>query len=145
MFFTVPVNDVAAAATTALSRPSPSSIASEPGKASADGRRWPPCRPSLQAGELVRWAGRPPARRGGRDHAGPSETDRYQRDGKGWVRCKVERVPARRTMELADDQELFDFGVLHRDPRPGRKAWVTAGRPPFRNRARRHSCFTGSG
>jgi crotonobetainyl-CoA:carnitine CoA-transferase CaiB-like acyl-CoA transferase len=129
VFFTVPVNDVAAAATTALA----ACLALFHREHTGEGQRgWTSLAAMsalLQAGELVRWPGRSPARRGGRDYVGPSADDCYKRDGDGWVRVQGQsRAPARRTLELAEDEELFEYGVLHRDPRPGRETWVTAGR-----------------
>jgi crotonobetainyl-CoA:carnitine CoA-transferase CaiB-like acyl-CoA transferase len=153
--FTVPVNDVAAAASTALA----ACVALfHRARAGAGQRGWTSLAAMsalLQSSELVRWAGRPPARRGGRDHRGPTDVDRYFRAADGWVRavagaaspllddirsCRREdavarlgtagipAASARRTAELAEDPELRAFEVLHADPRPGRESWVTAGR-----------------
>ena len=43
----------------------------------------------MQSGELVRFAGREPARLGGRDYEGPSALDRYYRVADGWVRLQA--------------------------------------------------------
>jgi crotonobetainyl-CoA:carnitine CoA-transferase CaiB-like acyl-CoA transferase len=43
----------------------------------------------LQSGELVRFAGRPPALRGGRDFTGPSALDRFYRVSDGWLRLQA--------------------------------------------------------
>jgi crotonobetainyl-CoA:carnitine CoA-transferase CaiB-like acyl-CoA transferase len=48
----------------------------------------------LQSGELVRYPGRPPARRGGRDYPGPSPLDRYYEAADGWVRLRADAVEA---------------------------------------------------
>jgi crotonobetainyl-CoA:carnitine CoA-transferase CaiB-like acyl-CoA transferase len=43
----------------------------------------------MQSGELVRFAQRPPAARGGRDFAGPSALDRFYRVSDGWLRVQA--------------------------------------------------------
>jgi crotonobetainyl-CoA:carnitine CoA-transferase CaiB-like acyl-CoA transferase len=43
----------------------------------------------MQNGELVRFAGRPPAERGGRDYPGPSPLSRYYECADGWVRIHL--------------------------------------------------------
>ncbi|WP_238005748.1 CoA transferase [Dactylosporangium sp. AC04546] len=43
----------------------------------------------MQSGELVRYAGRPPAETGGRDHPGPSALSRFYRCADGWVRIHL--------------------------------------------------------
>jgi crotonobetainyl-CoA:carnitine CoA-transferase CaiB-like acyl-CoA transferase len=43
----------------------------------------------MQSGELVRFAGRPPAVRGGRDFVGPSPADRFYRAADGWLRVQA--------------------------------------------------------
>jgi crotonobetainyl-CoA:carnitine CoA-transferase CaiB-like acyl-CoA transferase len=43
----------------------------------------------MQCGELVRYAGRPPAETGGRDYQGPSALSRYYRCADGWVRVHL--------------------------------------------------------
>jgi crotonobetainyl-CoA:carnitine CoA-transferase CaiB-like acyl-CoA transferase len=48
----------------------------------------------LQSGELVRYPGRPPARRGGRDYPGPGPLDRYYGTADGWVRLRADGVEA---------------------------------------------------
>jgi len=49
----------------------------------------------MQCGELVRFPGRSPARRGGTDFPGPSALDRYYRAVDGWVRLQArpDQVP----------------------------------------------------
>jgi crotonobetainyl-CoA:carnitine CoA-transferase CaiB-like acyl-CoA transferase len=42
-----------------------------------------------QCEELVRFAGRPPARTGGRDYRGPAATDSYYETSTGWVRIQA--------------------------------------------------------
>jgi crotonobetainyl-CoA:carnitine CoA-transferase CaiB-like acyl-CoA transferase len=43
----------------------------------------------MQSGELVRFEGRPPAERGGRDYPGPSPLSRYYKCADGWVRIHL--------------------------------------------------------
>jgi crotonobetainyl-CoA:carnitine CoA-transferase CaiB-like acyl-CoA transferase len=50
----------------------------------------------VQSGELVRFTGRGPARRGGRDFRGPSALDRYYAVSDGWIRLQAD--PAARTV-----------------------------------------------
>lgn len=159
VFFTVPVNDVAAAASGALA----ACLALHHRGRTGEGQRaWTSLAGMatlLQAGELVRWAGREPARRGSRDHRGPGPLDCYVEVADGWLRVAaseddveakayVEQIraltraeaskllhaagipakPAVRAADLADDRAAIDAEVLHRDPRPGRESWWTAGR-----------------
>jgi crotonobetainyl-CoA:carnitine CoA-transferase CaiB-like acyl-CoA transferase len=106
----------------------------------------------LQAGELVRYEGRPPAPRGGCDFRGPAGDDRYHPCADGWVRVQgapfdprwltmtragvvaelagagIPAAPALRARELATQPGVAEAEVLHRDPRPKRESWFTAGR-----------------
>lgn len=52
------------------------------------------CSTMMQSGELVRFAGRPPAVRGARDFAGPSALDRFYRAADGWLRIQAPDVAA---------------------------------------------------
>jgi crotonobetainyl-CoA:carnitine CoA-transferase CaiB-like acyl-CoA transferase len=45
----------------------------------------------LQAGDVVRYEGRPPAPLGADDFAGPSDTDRFYEVADGWVRVKTDK------------------------------------------------------
>ena len=88
VFFTVAVNDVTTAASSALAV----CLALHDRARTGGGRRiWTSLAGTsalLQAAALVRYDGRPPAPRGGRDFPGPSEEDRYHRVGDGWVRVR---------------------------------------------------------
>jgi crotonobetainyl-CoA:carnitine CoA-transferase CaiB-like acyl-CoA transferase len=86
VFFTVPVNDVTAAATTALG----SLIALLHRVRTGQGQKVTTSLAAMsalvQADDIVRFAGRPPARIGGRDHRGAAPLDRYYEATDGWIR-----------------------------------------------------------
>jgi len=48
----------------------------------------------MQSGELVRYEGRSPAQRGGRDFVGPSPADRFYRTDDGWLRVQAPSLAA---------------------------------------------------
>jgi crotonobetainyl-CoA:carnitine CoA-transferase CaiB-like acyl-CoA transferase len=50
------------------------------------------CSTMMQSGELVRFEGRAPAVRGGRDFVGPSALDRFYRVNDGWLRIQAPNV-----------------------------------------------------
>jgi crotonobetainyl-CoA:carnitine CoA-transferase CaiB-like acyl-CoA transferase len=52
------------------------------------------CSAMMQSGELVRFQGRAPAVRGGRDFGGPSAWDRFYRVKDGWLRVQAPDVSA---------------------------------------------------
>jgi crotonobetainyl-CoA:carnitine CoA-transferase CaiB-like acyl-CoA transferase len=60
------------------------------------------CSTLLQSGELVRFAGRAPAMRGGRDFAGPSALDRFYRVRDGWLRLQAPDPDALRAAGLLE-------------------------------------------
>jgi crotonobetainyl-CoA:carnitine CoA-transferase CaiB-like acyl-CoA transferase len=86
VFSTVPVNDVAAAAAIALG----ALLALLHRRRAGDGQKVTTSLAAMsamvQAGEIVRFRGRPPARLGGRDHRGASAFDRYYEASDGWIR-----------------------------------------------------------
>ncbi|HET6794314.1 MAG TPA: CoA transferase [Acidimicrobiales bacterium] len=157
VFFTIPVNDVAAASAAALG----ACLALYHRAGGGPGQRVATSLAAmstiLQAGQLVRFEGRPDPPEGGRDHRGPADCDRFYPVRDGWVRVQAAGVesdlgpllaglgrdeavnrlndagipaaPARRVRELADDPVLGDWGVLVADPRPSRSHLLTAGRP----------------
>jgi crotonobetainyl-CoA:carnitine CoA-transferase CaiB-like acyl-CoA transferase len=88
-FYTIPVNDVAAAVTTVLGV----CLGLYHRGQSGEGQRtWTSLVASsltMQSGELVRYEGRPPALRGGRDFAGPSPEQRFYAVSDGWVRVQA--------------------------------------------------------
>lgn len=152
VFFTVPVNDVTTAASGALA----CCVALfHRARTGAGSRIWTSLAGTsalLQAGELVRYEGRPPALVGGTDFPGPADDDRYHRVADGWVRVRgvpadpawtamtrqevvralaevgVPAAPAQPVKELRGDAGTVGGDVLHRDPRPKRESWWTAGR-----------------
>jgi crotonobetainyl-CoA:carnitine CoA-transferase CaiB-like acyl-CoA transferase len=150
VFFTVPVNDVCAAASSALTV---CLALLDRSRTGAGQRCWTSLAGMsalLQSGALVRYDGRPPAPIGSTDHPGPADDDRYSRVADGWVRVRgrapdagweartraevVERLtadgvpaaPALSARELAE--ELVAADALHHDTRSGREAWFTPGR-----------------
>ncbi|HVF33128.1 MAG TPA: CoA transferase [Acidimicrobiales bacterium] len=142
VFFTVPVNDVTTAAIGAFA----GCLAAFSRRTTGAGlRMWTSLAGTsalLLQGQVVR--------AGGTDFPGPAEDDRYHRVADGWVRvqgapadeawatmtrdevvaaCTAAGVPAAaalRPTELADAVAAEE--VLHRDPRPRRETWWTAGR-----------------
>jgi crotonobetainyl-CoA:carnitine CoA-transferase CaiB-like acyl-CoA transferase len=149
-FFTVPVNDV----TTAAAGAAAVCLALFERARSGGGQRtWTSLAGMsalLQAEQLARYDGRAPAPRGGTDHAGPSDDDRYHPVADGWIRVRggaadpswlvrtrddvvadltakgVPAAPARTPKELVD--LLVAADALHHDTRPGREHWWTVGR-----------------
>jgi crotonobetainyl-CoA:carnitine CoA-transferase CaiB-like acyl-CoA transferase len=152
VFFTVPVNDVTTAAEGALAG---ALAVFHRARTGAGSRMWTSLAGTsalLQAGELVRFEGRTPAPRGGRDFRGPTDDDRYHPCADGWVRVRgaafdpawltmtrddvvaaltaagVPAAPALRARELVHQPGVAEADVFHRDPRPKRESWFTAGR-----------------
>src|SRR5207245_301859 len=89
VFFTVPVNDVASATTAAFG----ACLALLHRERSGEGQRaWTSLAGNaaqMQLGELIRYAGHPPARRGARDCAGAGPSDRFVATADGWVRVEA--------------------------------------------------------
>ncbi len=89
VFLTLPVNDVGSAATAALG----TCLALVHRDRTGRGQRvWTSLAGQaavMQAGEIIRFPGRPPARTGSADHPGPSPLDRYHRTADGWVRLQA--------------------------------------------------------
>ncbi|HUP85423.1 MAG TPA: CoA transferase [Acidimicrobiales bacterium] len=150
VFFTVPVNDVTTAAASAAAV---CLALFHRCRAGGGQRTWTSLAGMsalLQAEQLAREDGRSDAPRGGTDHAGPSDDDRYHAVADGWIRVRgrvadpswlvrtrddvvseltaqgVAAAPARRPKELAD--LLVAADALHADTRPGREHWWTVGR-----------------
>ncbi|HLZ29604.1 MAG TPA: CoA transferase [Chloroflexota bacterium] len=115
VLFTIPVNDIAAATLSVLGVCLGLFHRLTTG---AGQRAWTSlvgCAAMMQSGELVRFAGRSPALRGGRDFAGPSALDRFYRVADGWVRLQApdtERLQAAGLLSsrtpLESDAELVD-------------------------------------
>jgi crotonobetainyl-CoA:carnitine CoA-transferase CaiB-like acyl-CoA transferase len=143
VFFTVPVNDVTTGALGALA----GAVAAYSRATTGAGLRlWT----SLAGTSALLLEGQVHAA-GGTDFPGPADDDRHHRVADGWVRVQgrpadpdwasrtraevvaacaaegVPAVPALRTRELAVTLDPADE-VLHRDPRPKRETWWTAGR-----------------
>jgi crotonobetainyl-CoA:carnitine CoA-transferase CaiB-like acyl-CoA transferase len=89
VLFTIPVNDIAAATVSVLGV----CLGLFDRLRSGAGQRvWTSlagCATLMQSGEVVRFAGRPPAIRGGRDFTGPSALDRFYQVADGWLRLQA--------------------------------------------------------
>src|SRR5439155_14815598 len=92
--YTSPVNDVAAAATAVLAVGLALYHRGQSGAGQRTTTSLVACSVLMQSGELVRFAGRPPACRGGRDFLGPSPTDRFYRTADGWLRLQAPSLAA---------------------------------------------------
>jgi crotonobetainyl-CoA:carnitine CoA-transferase CaiB-like acyl-CoA transferase len=110
VFYAPAVNDVISAASTAFT-----AVAGLHHRlATGEGQRvWTSLTQSsalAQCGELVRYPGRPPALRGGRDFLGPGPLDRFYEAADGWIRLQA----------TADDgrARLAAAGVLPEDGGP---------------------------
>jgi crotonobetainyl-CoA:carnitine CoA-transferase CaiB-like acyl-CoA transferase len=109
VLFTIPVNDIAAATLSVLGV----CLGLFHRLTTGAGQRvWTSlvgCAAMMQSGELVRFAGRPPALRGGRDFAGPSALDRFYPVADGWVRLQAPDFQSLRAAGLPESQaELGD-------------------------------------
>ena len=119
VFIALPVNDVSSAATLALG----AVLALLHRRRGGGGQRgWTSLAGQscmMQSGEIVRYAGRRPAHRGGADFPGPDPLDRYYRTRDGWLRLQAVAVaagrdgPAERAAALA---ALHDAGLLPAAP-----------------------------
>jgi crotonobetainyl-CoA:carnitine CoA-transferase CaiB-like acyl-CoA transferase len=89
VFFTVPVNDVAGAATLAFGVTLALFHRARTGTAQKVTTSLAAMSVLLQSEALVRYPGRPPAPIGSRDHPGPSALDRFYRTTDGWVRIQA--------------------------------------------------------
>jgi len=132
VFYTVPVNDVAASATVAFGACAALFHRARSGEGQRGWTSLAAMSALLQSGALVRYEGRTPPAVGGRDYRG-TPADGYRQTDSGWIRVRetdggVASVPARRPPDLARDEELLAYGVLRPDPRPDREGWVTPGR-----------------
>jgi crotonobetainyl-CoA:carnitine CoA-transferase CaiB-like acyl-CoA transferase len=65
----------------------------------------------MQSGELVRFAGRPPAETGGRDYPGPSALSRYYQCANGWVRIHLPSAAAAVQSGLVPSADLPDAAL----------------------------------
>lgn len=120
VFFTVPVNDVAAASTVAFGVCLALLHRERTGAAQRVTTSLAAQSCILQAEALVRFDGRPPSPVGSRDHPGPGPLERFYRAADGWIRVGAPH--------LADaDRRLRRAGVRVADgPGPGLEAWARA-------------------
>ncbi|MBV8085287.1 MAG: CoA transferase [Chloroflexi bacterium] len=122
--FTIPINDVAAAATSVLGV----CLALYHRARTGEGQRAVTsligCSLMMQSGELVRFLGRPPAIRGGHDFLGPCEVDRFYQTTDGWVRVHADAVPKELLASLASlsrDDAVARLNELHIPAAPARQ------------------------
>lgn len=106
VFLTVAVNDVAAAVTAALATCLSLYDRLRTGRGRRTSTSLAAVSVFMQSGELVRFSGRRPATRGGRDFPGPSALDRYYRCADGWVRLRAtgEDLTALTAVGLLEDR-----------------------------------------
>jgi len=102
VFYTVPVNDVTTAATTALGVVLALFHRARTGEAHKVSASLAATSTLLQASDLVRFADRPPPAVGGRDFRGPSAADRYYQTADGWVRVQAPTFDALRVVAGGD-------------------------------------------
>ncbi len=166
VFYTVPVNDVAASSVIAFGCVLSLLHRRRAGEGGRVTTSLAAMSVLLQAEALVRYEGRPPAPVGSREHVGSDPDDRSYRTADGWLRVApgdatlpdameewsasrkrddavaelnargVPAVAARTIAEIAADQEMYDLDVLHPDPRPDREG-STAGRHALFSRTMR--------
>jgi crotonobetainyl-CoA:carnitine CoA-transferase CaiB-like acyl-CoA transferase len=94
VFFTVPVNDVMAAATVAFGSGLALLHRSRTGRGQRVTTSLAAMSAFVQAEALVQFPGRPAAPVGGRDHPGHASFDRYHRAADGWVRVQADDAAA---------------------------------------------------
>jgi crotonobetainyl-CoA:carnitine CoA-transferase CaiB-like acyl-CoA transferase len=102
VLFTIPVNDIAAATLSVLGVCLGVFHRLRTGVGQRVWTSLAGCAAMLQSGELVRFANRPPAIRGGRDFAGPAALERFYQVADGWLR-----------LQAPDTRSLQTAGVLH--------------------------------
>jgi len=89
VLLTIPVNDIAAAAVSVLGICLGLFHRVRHGTGQRIWTSLLACSTLMQSGELVRYEGRTPAVRGGRDFPGPSALDRFYRVTDGWLRLQA--------------------------------------------------------
>ena len=94
VLFTIPINDVCAAVTSVLGVALGLFHRARTGEGQRVVTSLVASSLSMQAAEIVRFAGRPPAIKGGRDFLGPTPADRFYRVADGWVRVQAPSVAA---------------------------------------------------
>jgi crotonobetainyl-CoA:carnitine CoA-transferase CaiB-like acyl-CoA transferase len=110
VLFTIPVNDIAAATVSVLGVCLGLFHKLRTGHGQRVWTSLAGCASIMQSGEIVRYAGRQPAVRGGRDYGGPSALDRFYRMADGWLRLQA---PDRDSLRVAG--YLPDYGAWDND------------------------------
>ena len=93
-FYTIPVNDVVAAVTVVLGVCLALYHRGRSGEGQCTWTSLVASSLTMQSGELVRYEGRPPAQRGGRDFAGSSPADQFYPTEDGWLRLQAPSLAA---------------------------------------------------
>jgi crotonobetainyl-CoA:carnitine CoA-transferase CaiB-like acyl-CoA transferase len=115
VLFTIPVNDIAAATLSVLGVCLGLFHRMRTGSGQRIWTSLAGCAAIMQSGEIVRFAGRPPAVRGGRDFAGPSALDRFYRVSDGWLRLQAPDSESLRRAGLLSGQAPMESDVELRD------------------------------
>jgi crotonobetainyl-CoA:carnitine CoA-transferase CaiB-like acyl-CoA transferase len=102
VFYTVAVNDIAAAGSAAFGACAALFRRARTGEGDRVRTSLAAASAFMQSGELVRYEGRPPARSGGRDFKGSTAGTHFYRTVDGWIRVSG-----------ATRQQLEDSGLLH--------------------------------
>jgi crotonobetainyl-CoA:carnitine CoA-transferase CaiB-like acyl-CoA transferase len=103
VLMTIPVNDIAAATLVVLGVCLGVLHRLRTGRGQRMWTSLAGCATLMQSGELVRFARRPPAVRGGRDFTGPSALDRFYRVRDGWLRLQAPHTDKLRAAGLLPD------------------------------------------
>jgi crotonobetainyl-CoA:carnitine CoA-transferase CaiB-like acyl-CoA transferase len=138
VLYTIPINDIAAATMSVLGI----CLGILHRERSGAGQRiWTSllgCSAMMQSGELVRFAGRAPAVRGGCDFRGPSALDRFYQVKDGWIRLQA---PDPGTLQAAG---LLDASVTCANS-DGELAMAIAGALGARTAAEAVDCLMAAG
>jgi len=108
VLMTIPVNDVAAATLVVLGVCLGLFHRLQTGRGQRMWTSLAGCATLMQSGELVRFGGRAPAVRGGRDFTGPSSLDCFYRARDGWLRVQATHADTLRAAGLLPDSTDAD-------------------------------------
>jgi crotonobetainyl-CoA:carnitine CoA-transferase CaiB-like acyl-CoA transferase len=100
--FTIPINDITAATVSVLGICLGLFHRERTGMGQRTWTSLLGCSAMMQSGELVRFAGRPPAMRGACDFTGPSALDRFYQTSDGWLRLQTPNMRGLRQCGVLD-------------------------------------------